>query len=183
VYQSYNNSDLFQKFFPVPPWLSNMLQRTPYFDTSRLVPLRRRQRRINMQHHSRCSRRLMSLHPRVRRMVLSIVPLSWAGSRGLRRAMCQAKRIVFPLVVQCLCFPVWGRVGLAPQPTSARFQHPSPGNHGLRVSSISLHFSDTPRCAKSRSPCLVRSKCSFSRCVSGAMARSPCPRLECLYRK
>jgi hypothetical protein len=46
------------------------------------------------------------------------------GSRGLRRAMCKAKRVVLPRFYWSfprLCFRVWGRIGLDPPSTSARF--------------------------------------------------------------
>jgi hypothetical protein len=97
-----------------------MLQRISYFGTSRLMPLRRLQRQSDIQHRTRYSRCLMSHLPRVRRMVISIVPLSWVGSRGLRRAICKAERTVFLLVVPASVLPSVGKVGLEPQASDSQ---------------------------------------------------------------
>jgi hypothetical protein len=53
-------------------------------------------------------------------MVISIVPLSWVGSRGLRRAICKAERTVFLLVVPASVLPSVGKVGLEPQASDSQ---------------------------------------------------------------
>ena len=83
-------------------------------------------------------------------------PLSWVGSRGFRGAKCKAKRVVL-LVVSASALPSVGKSRTTNSINSRSLSKHSdsihhPGNHGLRVSSFLLQFSDTPRLAKGSGP-------------------------------